>query len=288
MRKRHRSSGIAKPSRTGWRSASSQLAAGTPLAGFDPLKDLDEVLITSTGEGENPPVLLVLRGRFDVDRFASGAASYHGVPMLEDGKKAGAIAILDRSTAIAGDAPLVRAAIDRRGSGAGIAASLAARIEPLRSRYSIWGIGDLLEHPAAHAGEPDPMDSVDQFEIGADLAHGLELSAKVHVRSREDAEKLASAVVLAETMMKGGQASPNGTKVEMHTEDGWLTLSLTIPQEALNQAIQEQRAAIQSAVLSRLPGAIAPPAPKKPAAPPARKVTNSSGDTQVITLPGKR
>src|ERR1017187_6592634 len=52
-----------------WQKASSQLAAGTPLACFDPLKDLDEVLITSPGEGENPPVLLVLKGRFDVDRF---------------------------------------------------------------------------------------------------------------------------------------------------------------------------------------------------------------------------
>ena len=51
------------------------------------------------------------------------------------------------------------------------------------------------------------MDSVDQFEIGADLAHGLELTAKVHVRSPEDAEKLTSAVALAQTMLKSSQSS---------------------------------------------------------------------------------
>ena len=271
-----------------WRTAGSQLTAQTPLAGFDPLKDLDEVLIVSTGEGDPPPVLLVLWGRFDVDRFAAGATSYHGVPILEDAKKSGGIAILDASTAIAGDVPLVRAAIDRRGSGAGIAASLAARIEPLRSRYSIWGIGDRPEHPPARAGQPDAADAVDQFEFGAELADGLELTAKIHVRTHEDAEKMASSIALAEGMLKGGQASANGTKVEMHTEDGWLNLSIAIPREALNKAIQDQRGALQSAVMSRLGVQIASP-PKKPAPPPGGKVvTNSHGDTLVVTLPGKR
>jgi len=269
-----------------WRSASSQLTAQTPLAGFDPLKDLDEVLFTSSGEGDNPPVLLVLWGRFDVDRFASAAASYHGVPILEDAKKAGAIAMLDASTAIAGDAPLVRVAIDRRAGGAGIAASLAARIEPLRSHYSIWGVGDRPEHPPARAGQPDAMDTVDQFEVGAEVANGLELTAKIHVRSHEEAEKMASSIALAEGMWKGGQASPTGTKVEMHTEDGWLKLSVTVPQEALNRAIHEQRAALQAAVMSRLGVSISP---QKPApASGVKVVTDAHGDTLVVTLPGKR
>jgi len=262
-----------------WRTAASQLTAQTPLAGFDPLKDLDEVLIVSTGEGDPPPVLMVLWGRFDVDRFAAGATAYHGVPILEDARKSGGIAILDPSTAIAGDVPLVRAAIDRRGSGAGIAASLAARIEPLRSRYSIWGIGDLPGHPPA----------VDQFEFGAELADGLELTAKIHVPTHEDAEKMASSIALAEGMLKGGQASSNGTKVEMHTEDGWLNLSIAIPREALNKAIQDQHAALQSAVMSRFGASTAAQAPQKPAPPPTGKVvTNAHGDTLVVTLPGRR
>ena len=114
------------------------------------------MLIATTGEGEGSPVLMVLLGRFDVERFTSGAVSYHGVPILEDGKKSGAMAILDASTAIAGDALVVHAAIDRRGSGAGIGSELAARIEPLRSKYSIWGIGSRPEHPAAKAASRMP------------------------------------------------------------------------------------------------------------------------------------
>src|SRR5437764_4664945 len=61
-----------------WRSTSAALLAQTPLAGFDPLKDIDEVIIASTGVGDNPEVLVVLRGRFDINRLATGAASYHG------------------------------------------------------------------------------------------------------------------------------------------------------------------------------------------------------------------
>src|SRR5690348_10377928 len=34
-------------------------------AGFDPLHDLDEVLIASAGEGQNAPVLIIARGSFD-------------------------------------------------------------------------------------------------------------------------------------------------------------------------------------------------------------------------------
>jgi hypothetical protein len=277
-----------------WRGMGSRLMAQSPLAGFDPLKDLDEVLIASTGQGENPPVLIVLHGRFDVDRLASGRADYHGTPMIEDAKKAGAIAFLDASTAIAGDAPLVRAAIDRRGSGAGVDASLAARIEPLRSRYGIWGIGDRLNELPSKTKEHGAMDSLDQFEVGVDLAQGLELTAKLHVRSPEDAEKLASALALAGTMLKGGQASSTNTKVDMHTENGWLTLSLKVPPDELNKAIQEQRASLQSALVSRLgvppvPAAAAPAPAKSPAAPPAAKVVRDpTGDTRMLTLPGKR
>ena len=51
------------------------------------------------------------------------------------------MALLDATTAIAGELPLVRQAIDRRGHG-GIGADLAARVEAVRNRYDIWGLGD--------------------------------------------------------------------------------------------------------------------------------------------------
>src|ERR1035438_938220 len=44
-----------------------------PLAGFDFLRDLDEVVVASNAKGQNPPAIVVVTGRFDVARLAKGA-----------------------------------------------------------------------------------------------------------------------------------------------------------------------------------------------------------------------
>src|ERR1039458_6098819 len=38
------------------------------LAGFDPLRDIDEVLVATNAEGQNPPSLIVVRGRSEERR----------------------------------------------------------------------------------------------------------------------------------------------------------------------------------------------------------------------------
>src|SRR6184192_980253 len=125
------------------RIATSRLAQGLPadatamggtgdwqkivsLAGFDPIKDIEEVLVASTGAGghslssarQAPPILLIARGNFNVERFQAYARPYHGVPVLGGGAGSTSIvAILDASTAIMGDLSEVHDAIDRRGKG---------------------------------------------------------------------------------------------------------------------------------------------------------------------------
>src|SRR5579883_1167356 len=70
-------------------------------SGFDPLHDLDEVLIASTGAGKNAPTLVVARGTFDVAKLAANAEQYNGVPLVA-GKSSpaqGVFGFLDGSTA---------------------------------------------------------------------------------------------------------------------------------------------------------------------------------------------
>lgn len=286
-------------STTEWRTTTSALLAQTPLAGFDPLKDIDEVIIASTGVGDNPPVLAVLRGRFDVDRLGQRATSYHGVPILEDAKKSSGMALLDGSTAIVGELPVVRAAIDQRGNGVGIAAGLAARVEPLRSRYSIWGIGDLPKQPHVAAGpatEPGATDSIDRFEFGAEIGHGLELTADIHVRTAQDAEKMASSLGFLEGMLKDPKVSASGTKFELRTDKGLLHVAIMVPEEEWNKAIRERTGDLKMAMASRLPAEIASQfshdvvigAPKTTGPSGGKVVRNSQGDAQVVTLPGRR
>ncbi len=267
------------------RQRGAEMVAHTPFAGFNPMTDIDEVFLASSGKGQNPPVLVVARGVFHVEQLGAAAKLYHGVPVIESGQPSGGVvALLDASTAIAGDLATVRAAIDRRGSPTRLAPALAARIEALRSRYELWGTGDVPEHSAAAASRPDGLGSLDRFVFGAALQAGLQLKAEIHLAAPEDAEKIATSLRLLETMMNARQPSAAGG-FTMQSKNGTIQLSLTVSEDELKKAVEGQRAAFETAVLSRLsPARAAKPAPSRE----TRIVTNAAGDTVNVTLPGKR
>ncbi len=276
------------------RGKTSTLLAQTPLAGFDPLKDLDQVLIASTGTGDNPPTLAILRGRFDVARLGAKAKPYHGVPVLDGGQSTkGLIAFLDEATALAGDPALVRAGIDRRAAGAPSGSEWAGRIESLSRQYAVWGTGEVVPQPRSTAGQSTPFDAIDRFQFGAAFANGLELTAELHARSAADLERMASALRMLEAMVT---PQAGGSRFDMQTENGSLRLSVRIPQAELAKAIESQRAAIQSAVLSQLPPQIASQLATRQASPASRTapaatstiVSNAQGETLVVTLPGAK
>lgn len=270
----------------------AELVSHTPLAGFNPVTDIDELFLASNGKGETPSVLVVARGTFHMEQLAAGAKRYHGVPVIESGQPAGGvIALLDASTAIAGDLATVRAAIDRRGSPTRLAPTLAARIAALRSHCQVWGIGDLPEHDPAAARRPDGFGSLDRFEFGAALHEGLKMAAEIHVASPQDAEKIAATVRLLETVMKARQPSAAGG-FAMHAGNGTIKLSLVVSEDEVKKAIEAQRAAVEAGLLSQLSSPWPRSASPAPAARPAPRgtqiVTNATGDTVSVTLPGKR
>lgn len=132
------------------KSASAQWTSSSPVPGVDPLKDLDDVVIASTVEGDHPPALVICRGRFPMDETGNGVERYHGIPIRQtpDGN---AMALVDSGTMLAGELKEVRAAIDRREAhAAGMNPELAKRAGELSARYAIWGVGDLAHgyHPA--------------------------------------------------------------------------------------------------------------------------------------------
>jgi hypothetical protein len=99
----------------------SNLLAQTPLAGFDPFHDVDEILLASTGEGQNPPSLVVMTGRFDAAAFTS-QGKRDGDAIIVEGRKGAtqATALVDANTMLIGDLALVRAALDRGGKSVAI------------------------------------------------------------------------------------------------------------------------------------------------------------------------
>jgi hypothetical protein len=251
-----------------------ELLAQARIVGFDPLKDLDEVILMTNGSGDNPPVFAVLRGRFDLARLGRDARPYMGVPIVQGpGQANGTLALVDAGMLFAGDPGLVRAAIARRLNGIQGSVTWADQIESLRAKYPVWGIGE-------------GMDSVDRFHFGAEFQDGLTLTAELHVTSAPEMEKLTAGLHMLEAMAKSSQANSTGSRFEISTEGGTLRLALHVPADELKKSFQAQRGPLEAALLSRLPG-LAKPSPR-PAAPGGTIVSNPKGETMTLTLPGAK
>ena len=273
-------------------SAGSDWMTMASMIGFDPLKDIDEILIAAAADRQNAPALIVVSGRFDVERLSAGAKRYHGVPLLSVSKGADSLtALLSATTAIAGDAAAVRAAIDHRGGGP-IDGALAERVESLRARYDIWGVGQVPPGFKSPAGQAPGLDSVDRFQFGLLLSHGIEISAEVHARSPQDLQKLAGSLLLIKAAMAGQpNQGPDAVKLETQVEGNTLKISLAVPEAELRKALQARANAARSAPMGGSVSITGNPATTvSPAAPAsARPAANANGgDTVVLTLPGKR
>ena len=271
-------------------------------SGFDPLHDLDEVLIASTGAGKEAPTLVIARGTFNVPKLAANAVDYHGVPLVSNNSKdrEGVFAFLDGSTALAGDGAAVKAAIDGRGQPAHLDPDLAAKAADYRDRYDIWAIVDRLDQLQGYLpsdSRASALNSIDHLRFGVSVKQGLELAAEVHARTAQDAQQLTATLQFVQAMMNAQPAASPGTRFGMTNENGTIKVSLAISEEDLKKAIeQRQKAAAMFGNRSPLPlpshtvTAPVEPAPK-PAAPrapvqPQRAAGADTADTGVFTLPG--
>jgi hypothetical protein len=298
-------------------SAAAGWLKAVPLDGIDFLRDIDEMLIATSGKGKALPAIVVVTGRFDVPHLTGGAKRYYrNIPLLE-GEAAGdaMVALLDNSTAILGDPNLVRAAIDQRGAKSRIEPGLNDRITSLRQRYDIWGIGEQSEGFNLPVPEAQVLESVDRFQFGIQTASGLELSAEIHARSAEDAGKLRTAVGMIAAIVKG-QTSASAAKFDLQADAETLKLSVYIPDAELQKTIEAETAALSPvSVAAPMAGAdaedsgpsttpeaaplaaatppaqpaAAPPAAAQPAPKPAApKALDQDQDTVVFKLPGKK
>jgi hypothetical protein len=277
-------SALFKDSGTGAQKLSEEWLKVVAITGFDPLHDIDEILLASPADNEKAAALLVLRGRFDLARLGAGAARYHGVAMVGGGKDGkdgkGVLALLDATTLLAGDTLAVRAAIDRRGHNAALDGALAARLQSLRERFDVWGTGERQEGFVSPTGKNEQLDSMDRFEFGVRISHGFELGAEIHARSPKDADKMAASLQLMKAMMSAqDELAP---KIDVQVNDGTIKISLAISEEGLKKMMAARR------------GATAPVVDR--AGPPVivnsestRSLTDGKvSGTSVFVLPGKK
>jgi hypothetical protein len=264
----------------------AEFAKRAALTGFNPLQDLDEALIASSADQQNAPTLILLRGRFDLQKLQAGAQLYNGIAIAGSGKAdSGVLAPLDSTTALAGDLSLVRAAIDRRASGVATSSALASRVLALREEFDVWAVGDRPEGFVAPAGASQDVNSIDRFQFGIRVTNGLELSAELHARSAADAKKLAATFDFLQGSFK--MQGPDAPKFNMQFQNATWKISLALTEQEIQKAIAAQRASLSASAGKKTP---AKPAPSSTITisgqTPASTAPSGSG-TSIFTLPGK-
>jgi hypothetical protein len=236
------------------------------LSGFDPFQDIDEILVASTGAGQDAPGLAMMTGRFH--------AASPGTLTVHQGSKQ-VTALLSDSIMLAGDRSLVEAAIHGRTGSARAPALLADRIGEMRGQYTLWGFADRLDaRRAGLAAGPKELESIDGFSFGVAMEDGLALAAAVHLRSAKDAEELAA---LLREWEKAAKAAPANAapKVEIESTRDTIKLAIRMTGEELARAVAAQRAAVGADL--KMPVRAAP-----------ELTTDANGNTLRLTLPGKR
>lgn len=272
-----------------------ELAELTRQTGFDPLRDLSEVLIASAG-GTKPSVLFIARGAFDRTDLAqvargriSGRETYQGVEILLAEEKEGepmALAFLDPKLLVAGDPASVRGAIARRGRGGLPAGEMRRQAEQLMARFDAWGFSVVpVEELAVRASNEqlsgilagDLMKAVEQVGGGVRLGQAIELELRTVSRSEKEAADLANALRFFAGMLQAREPAAGSYIRELGVEGRTMKLAMTIPEAEVRR--------MMSMLTVRAEGRAEKPARSAQPADTGVTIYSSPSDMGVVKIP---
>jgi hypothetical protein len=237
------------------------------------LHDVDSVLIASSASGlskgaSKPPVLVVVKGRFNVDQLRSlipaksqSVEKYRGVELLMPSANAPApatkaapdqsrVAFLDANTILAGDRAELRAAIDRIKTGKLSASKggILAGIGELTAVNDLWMV---VEIPASALKEVPPAAAqmfagVKSTELGMSFGQGFGM--QVNIRTKDDAAAQSMQQTLqgllamaAMSQSENPQSAEMIRKIRITSENARVKLALALDRAELEKFIKEMK-----------------------------------------------
>lgn len=221
--------------------------------GFDPRRDIAEVLLASTGEpaGSHPPGLALVRGTFDVTTISEAARANGGTVETRDGvtilsglSKSGAVAFINPSIAIAGQDVDVLAALDRVNTPALLDPALAVQVNRLSTTQDAWVVS-LVPPPIKGL----PPNTIESTTVGVKFGANVDLSGESVTTTDQDAATLAGMIRLFAAIAGANSRSSAAQLLQglnVTTEARTVRLSLSIPEaqvEALFPARTTRRSA---------------------------------------------
>jgi len=262
--------------------------------GFDPRKDINEVLAASSGSTANPSGLMLAIGNFQVAQITAAIAAkgpaltvqtYGGATLITStsGKATSSFAFLGTTIAIAGDTASVKAAIDRSTGVNSITPALAAQVQTLSTTEDAWAVTSspatllipgLSTTPAT--GGTSPFGGIGQmFSSIQSSSGGVKFGSTVVITGQATTTDAASAKSLADVFqalvsiaaMAGGQ-NPEVASIaqllqglKVTANGAVLNLALSIPETQLETILNGMKnQSKQGAKPSLKPASLAIPA----------------------------
>jgi hypothetical protein len=194
----------------------TELQKLTAATGFDPTRDLHEVLAASGAPGSKAGLVLA-RGTFNPSQIAAAAAAhggtttetYGGVTILEDAKQTHGVAFLSSTLAVAGDVASVKGAIDRQKTPASLPASVLVQVNQWSGTEDAWAISTVPPstlHPASNAPKIPGVgpgaaanaafQAIQSAAGGVKFGDNVVVTAQATADNAQDAENLAGAIKL--------------------------------------------------------------------------------------------
>lgn len=232
--------------------------------GFDPRRDLTEIVVGTAGTSDQPVFLAAGRGRFTPSAIFTAAQShgatltnYAGVDILTHPTRhstEGALAFLDATTAVMGTLDAVHGAIDRYKSNAVLPGSVSDKAVQLSSANDAWFVStgpvtDFFTSKTADAKvapvmQANLLQAVLQANGGIKFTDaGVQITGEALTRSAKDATALADVVrFLAGMVQLNRDKDPQAQKVAtlldsltLSTKDATMQLSLLMPEALVEQ-----------------------------------------------------
>jgi hypothetical protein len=237
--------------------------------GFDPTRDVDEVLIASpaAGAGRANGVVLV-RGHFNTASILATAKekgatveNYQGIALLSPPKSqtppSGAIAFLSGTIAVCGDMDNVKAVIARRGVATTLDASIQRKAGELSAAHHAWMVsiipvaemaGRVPDANVSGAMKGNAFQAIEQVSGGVDFAGSVKVSAEAVTRSDKDATALADVVRFLASFARMNQQGPQAPglaaaleSLDLKTEGNVARLSFRVPQDQIERLMQSHQ-----------------------------------------------
>ena len=234
------------------------------LTGFDPTRDVNELLLASTAAPGSHSGLATATGTFDVNSIVSFATSkgaktetLGGITILEDPNQTHGVAFLSGSLVAAGDLASVKAAIGRVAQPSILPAALLTQVNQLSAAEDAWALTTVPPsslNPGATAptipglgnGLQNSLGSVQSVSGGVKFGANVSLTAQAQTDTAQNATALAGVVQFLANMAQLQAANQNPQAAAAlqsltATANGTtVTVNLSVPEDQFQQLVHPQ------------------------------------------------